>query len=68
VISAVERAAGVPVPTRVGARRTGDPPRLVASAKLSRERLGWQPQFGLDGIVDTALRWRREHPEGYEGR
>jgi len=68
VISAVARAAGVPVPTRVGARRTGDPPRLVASAKLGRERLGWHPQFGLDGIVDTALRWRREHPAGYEGR
>jgi UDP-glucose 4-epimerase len=56
------------VPTLVGARRTGDPPRLVASAKLSRERLGWQPRYGLDVIVDTALRWRRAHPAGYDSR
>jgi UDP-glucose-4-epimerase GalE len=68
VISVVERGAGVRVPTRVGARRAGDPPRLVASAKRSRERLGWQPRYGLDDIVDTALRWRRAHPMGYDGR
>jgi UDP-glucose 4-epimerase len=69
VISAVERAGGATVPFRVGARRAGDPPRLVASAKLARERLGWQPRLpGLDAIVETALRWRREHPQGYDGR
>ncbi|HVR70757.1 MAG TPA: UDP-glucose 4-epimerase GalE [Vicinamibacteria bacterium] len=68
VISAVERAAGTKVPTRVGARRPGDPPRLVASAQLARERLGWRPrEAGLEPIVETALRWRREHPRGYDG-
>ena len=66
VVQAVERAAGVPVPVRVGARRPGDPPRLVASAALSRERLGWQPRLDVQAIVDTTLRWRREHPGGYE--
>jgi UDP-glucose 4-epimerase len=66
VIAAVERAAGAKVPARVGARRAGDPPRLVASARLSRERLGWAPQSSLDVIVETALRWRRTHPRGYD--
>jgi UDP-glucose-4-epimerase GalE len=69
VVSAVERAAGVAVPVRVGARRPGDPPRLVASAQLAGERLGWQPKLlGLEPIVETALRWRRANPRGYDGR
>ena len=69
VVSAVERAAGEKVPVRVGGRRAGDPPRLVASAQLARERLGWQPRLsGLEPIVETALRWRRENPRGYDGR
>jgi UDP-glucose 4-epimerase len=68
VVAAVERVAGAPVPTREGARRSGDPPRLVASAKLGRERMGWQPKSGLEEIVDTALRWRRDHPGGYDAR
>jgi UDP-glucose-4-epimerase GalE len=67
VIAAVSRAAGVEVPVRVGARRKGDPPRLVASAALARERLGWQPRHaGLEPIVRTALRWRQAHPQGYD--
>ena len=66
VIAAVERAAGTTVPLRVGARRPGDPPRLVASALLSRERLGWEPRLDLQAMVDTTIRWRREHARGYD--
>ncbi len=65
VLRAVERVAGRPVPARVGARRVGDPPSLVASAARLREALGFRPRFGLDDIVESALRWRRAHPEGY---
>jgi UDP-glucose-4-epimerase GalE len=65
VIASVERASGAKVPARMGPRRPGDPPRLVASARLARERLRWEPRRGLDAIVETALRWRRAHPHGY---
>jgi UDP-glucose-4-epimerase GalE len=65
VIASVERAAGAKVPARMGPRRAGDPPRLVASARLARERLRWRPGSGLEAIVETALRWRRAHPHGY---
>ena len=28
--------------------------------------LGWQPRHSeLDVIIDSAWRWRMEHPEGY---
>jgi UDP-glucose-4-epimerase GalE len=65
VIAAVERVAGQRVPARVGPRRPGDPPRLVASAALARRELGFRCAHSLDRIVETALRWRAAHPEGY---
>lgn len=66
VIQSVERAAGRPVPATVGPRRPGDPPELVAAPGRSRQELGFHPRHTeLDGIVETALRWRKDHPEGY---
>jgi UDP-glucose 4-epimerase len=66
VVAVTERVCGRPVPHSVGARRAGDPPRLVASAEKIRTELGWKPQYGaLEDIVDSALRWRRDHPQGW---
>jgi UDP-glucose-4-epimerase GalE len=65
VIRAVSRALGREVPFERASRRPGDPPRLVASSERIRNALGWAPEFGLDGIVETAARWHRAHPRGY---
>lgn len=66
VIHAVERAARKPVPTRVGLRRVGDPPRLVAAVERARRGLGFEARHAdLDEIVESAVRWRRDHPQGY---
>jgi UDP-glucose-4-epimerase GalE len=66
VIAAVERVTGRPVPVRTGPRRAGDPPRLVAAAERSRRDLGFTPRVtDLDAIMETAFRWRRDHPRGY---
>jgi len=47
-------------------RRPGDPPVLVASAEKAKAELGWQPQVtSLEGIIESAWRWHREHPQGY---
>jgi UDP-glucose-4-epimerase GalE len=68
VIAAVERVSGRRVPTEEGPRRAGDPPRLVASAALAREVLGFRPSYlELETTVETAWRWRRAHPQGYQG-
>ncbi len=66
VLAAVEAASGRPVPYRVGPRRAGDPPVLVADAGRAREVLGWEPaRPDLGDIVATAWAWRREHASGY---
>jgi UDP-arabinose 4-epimerase len=57
-IAAVERASGARVPVRVGPRRPGDPPALVADPARARAELGFAPEFSdIDTIAATA--WRR---------
>jgi UDP-glucose 4-epimerase len=69
VVQAVERVTGRTVPVSIGGRRPGDPPCLIASSARSREALGFRPEHReLADIVDTAYRWRRDHPNGYGGR
>jgi UDP-glucose 4-epimerase len=66
VLQCVERVSGKPLPSTIGPRRPGDPPRLVASAARIRQELGFQPRLAkLETIVATALRWRVDHPKGY---
>ncbi len=66
VIRAVERVSGRKVPYRLDIRRPGDPTALVAASGLITQETGWQPRFAaLDDIVETALRWRIAHPQGY---
>jgi UDP-glucose-4-epimerase GalE len=60
VIAAVERVVGRAVPVREAPRRPGDPPELVADARLFREEHGWQPRHSdIDSIVETAWAWLR---------
>ncbi len=67
VVESVGRLSGLKVPVIGATRRDGDPAWLVASpAKIMRET-GWRPRFtSLDTIVESALNWRRNHPNGYE--
>lgn len=68
VLTAAEAVVGRPVPHRVGPRRSGDPPVLVASGERARSALGWRPRRGsLEGIIGSAWAWARRHPVGYEG-
>ena len=59
VLAEVAHVVGRPVPHEVGPRRAGDPPKLVASAGLAAERLGWRPRRALGETVADALRSRR---------
>ena len=58
VVRAVENVSGKKVEIRETARRTGDPPVLIADWSRACELLGWRPQrSSLEEIVETAWRW-----------
>ncbi len=67
VIDACERVTGKKIAVKEGARRPGDPPALVAAADTVRQELGWRPRYmELHEIVETAWKWHRTHPKGYD--
>ena len=67
VIEACRKVTGHPIPATVGPRRPGDPPELVADARLARKLLDWTPKYTtIESIVASAWRWHRSHPRGYQ--
>jgi UDP-glucose 4-epimerase len=67
VIASCRKITGQPIPVLEKPRRPGDPPRLIASSEKIKRELGWRPQFQtLDAIVDSAWKWHRKFPRGYE--
>ena len=66
VIETVQAVTGRRFPVGRAERRPGDPARLVADATRIRQELGWKPEFAdIATMVETAWRWRQQHPEGY---
>jgi UDP-glucose 4-epimerase len=58
VLRTVEQVTGRKVPFRMGPRRPGDPPALVADSTPIQRELGWAPAYSdLRTIVETAWRW-----------
>ncbi|MBX3423031.1 MAG: UDP-glucose 4-epimerase GalE [Pirellulaceae bacterium] len=68
VVQACRRITGHPIPTVVQARRPGDSAKLVADSSLAQRVLGWTPHYvSIESIVETAWRWHRQFPRGYNG-
>jgi UDP-glucose 4-epimerase len=66
IIGAVEEVSGRSVPWSYGPRREGDPARLVASAELAKQELGWRPEHpALTDMIGAAWEWMQRFPEGY---
>jgi len=66
ILTACRQITGCEIPARVGPRRPGDPPELVADSSAARQQLDWQPQYTeIEAIIETAWNWHRCHPHGY---
>ncbi|WP_197136160.1 UDP-glucose 4-epimerase GalE [Crateriforma conspicua] len=66
IVEACREVTGHPIPEKMGERRAGDPPELVADASMARQVLGWEPKYNdAKSIVETAWAWHRDHPRGY---
>jgi len=60
VIDLCSSVTGKDIKTEIAARRPGDPPRLVASAKKAKSVLAWNPQYvHLKETIKTAWNWEQ---------
>lgn len=61
IAAAVEYVSGRKLPRKIGPRRAGDPPALVASAEKALRILGWKPQHSdIKNIIASAWRWHAQ--------
>jgi len=60
VIQAAESATGRPVRRKIGPRRPGDPPVLVADPAKAQKVLGWTAKRDFADIVSTAWAWMQK--------
>jgi UDP-glucose 4-epimerase len=69
VIETARRVTGHAIPAKVAQRRSGDPAVLVASSEKAKRELGWQPKYNqLETIIESAWRWHKVHPYGYQDK
>jgi UDP-glucose-4-epimerase GalE len=64
VIRAAENATGRLVRRKIGPRRPGDPPTLMADSTKAQKVLEWAAKRNLDDIVSTAWLWMQKNLSG----
>lgn len=66
LIETAKKVTGKPITVKLGPRRPGDPPRLVANAAKAKSVLGWEPKHSnLVSIIRSAWNWHQKFPRGY---
>ena len=66
VIGMIGEVTGVEVKVKYGPRRQGDAAALYASIDKIKDKLGWEPEYGLKEIIESAYKWHSQNPEGYK--
>ncbi len=67
VIETVKKVSGRDFKVVATERRPGDAPILTSDATKAKRELGWKTEFPeLEKIAETAWKWHKEHPNGYE--
>ena len=67
VVDITRKVTGVDIKAELGERRPGDPAILVASSEKAKKELNWKPKYNdLGTIIETAWKWHKSHPNGYE--
>lgn len=66
VVEVAKKVTGINIKSEIADRRPGDPATLIASSNKAIKELGWNPKFNsLETIIDTAWKWHKNHPNGY---
>jgi UDP-glucose 4-epimerase len=62
IINTARTVTGGEISLQEAPRRDGEPPRLVADARLAHKILGWQPQYAdLETIIVHAWQWEKNY-------
>jgi len=61
VIATVEKF--LPVNYKIADRRAGDPAKLIASNKLAKKLLNWDPIFNLEDMIKSDMEFRKKIKE-----
>lgn len=59
LIKEAKKITGVNFKVEIAPRRAGDPAVLVADSTKARIVLGWQPEYSLARIIETAWNWEQ---------
>lgn len=60
IIKAASKVCGQQIKSINCPKRQGDPPILVASSKLAKLELGWEPKLSnLETIIESAWKWQK---------
>jgi UDP-glucose 4-epimerase len=57
VIKTFEKVTGQSLPYKITGRRAGDVVAIYANNNKAKEVLGWQLQYSLDDMIQTAWNW-----------
>jgi len=60
IIESVEKITKNKVECKIGERRAGDPPILIASSEKIKRILRWEAKYNLDEIIKTAYEWHKK--------
>lgn len=67
VLAAIEKVTGKIIKKEVNSRRAGDPDAIYADNTLAKRVLGWEPKYlEIEEIVESAWKWHKLNPNGYE--
>lgn len=62
VIDLAQKVTGKEIKVKLGERRDGDPPILVASSDKIKQELGWKPnKQSLEEIISSSWNWMRKN-------
>lgn len=59
LVKEAKKITGVDFKVEVAPRREGDPAVLVADSTKARQVLGWEPEYTLTQIIETAWKWEQ---------
>lgn len=64
MLNAFEKITGQKLNYQLGERRPGDIPAIYSNSAKAKELLGWECQFGVEDMIQSAWKWEQQLAAG----